>query len=125
MFLQQKTVKVHCLKASFATLLVIGLLFNCLPSVSEAHSQKETYFVHTTTRVVEKGWMWVPIEGTDEWEYIYTIVSETITTSTSTYESEVSHSHPPWDKIVSAVAAVATAGAAVYKAVKGGNPPTP
>lgn len=109
------------LSTSIALILIVGLLLNILPSVSEAHSQKAIYSVHSTTSVKTWGWMWVPKEGSSEWEYIYTVISETVTTSTSTYESEVSHTHPPWDKIVMAAAALVTAGAAVYKAAKGGG----
>ena len=87
------------------------MLFTALPSVSDAHSLKETYT--TTTSVVTNGWMWrTNSEGVSE--YVYAEISRTTTTTTA--ESAVSHSHP-WDKIITAVAAVGTAAAAVYTAV--------
>ena len=114
MFLQQKTVKVHCLKASFATLLVIGLLFNCLPSVSEAHHEKQTITTITVTTESKWGWEYFKDEAGEPVKR-FVEVSRTVTTTSSSYDSVIQHSRFPWATVITAGATFITAVVAIFK----------
>ncbi len=115
--LLQVIVKKQSLLASIAMVLIVGILFNFLPSVSEAHSQKETYYSYTTTTVY--GWVDRKNPETGEAERVFVPVSQTSTSTSS--ESEVPHTHTDWSKVITATAAVITAVAAVYAASQQGK----
>ena len=116
MFLQQQSAKVRCLKASFATLLVIGLLFNCLPSVSEAHHKTQTITTTTVTTTVKYGWMDSGEKNeAGEPVMVYVEISRTTTTSTSTTVSVIQHSPISWGTILTGAAAFITALVTIIK----------
>ncbi|MYB95829.1 hypothetical protein F4054_00755 [Candidatus Poribacteria bacterium] len=111
----------HCLKASLATLLVIGLLFNCLPSVSEAHHKKQTIKTITVTTVSTWGWMDQKNEA-GETVKVFVEISRTTTTTTSTSESVIQHQPISWGTILTGGAAFITAVVAIF--IKK-SPPSP
>lgn len=113
MFLQQLTVKKRHLKASIAMLLVMCLLYTFLPSVSDAHHQKQTITTITVTTVSTWGWMDQKNEA-GETVKAFVEISRTTTSTTSTAESVIQHSSIPWGAILTGGAAFITAVTAIF-----------
>ena len=100
MFLQQRTKKKQSLNACIAMLLVLGLLYTFLPSVSDAHTVIETITMTTTTTVVTEMWDEIGTDEAGEPIMGWVEVNRTTTTTTSSFDSVISHSHFPWSTVI-------------------------